>query len=61
MLTTEEVIGYWACALAKHSSDIAQLHSKLHEIKVQETLKYARMHAATIKQLNLKPGGLVLV
>ncbi len=34
MLTTEEVIGYRARALAKHSSDVAQLRSKLHEIKV---------------------------
>ncbi len=46
MLTTEEVIGYQARTLAKHSSDVAQLRSKLHEIKVRETLKYARMHAA---------------
>ncbi len=61
MLTTEEVIGYWACALAKHSSDVTQLCSKLHKIKVQETLKYACMHAATIKQLNFKPGSLVWV
>ncbi len=61
MLTTEEVIGYQARAWAKHLSDVAQLRSKLHEIKVRETLKYARMHAATIKQLNFKPGSLVLV
>ncbi len=61
MLTTEEVIGYRARALAKHLSDVAQLRSKLHEIKVRETLKYAHMHAATIKQLNFKPGSLVLV
>ena len=61
MLTTEEVIGYWACALAKHLADIAQLQNKLHEIKVCDTLKHAWMHTATIKQLNFKSGNLVLV
>lgn len=60
-LTTAEVVGYRAQALAKHPQVIERVKQRIDKVKRDNTLRYEREHAATIKDYKFEPGDLVLV
>ena len=61
VLTTEELIGYRARALAKHRQHVMQMRQKIDEGKRRWLVQYEKEHRATIKELDFHPGDLVLV
>lgn len=61
VLTTEELIGYRARALAKHADHVEQMRARITKEKRTRLLKYEEEHRATIKDYNFAPGSLVLV
>ncbi|KAG6882113.1 hypothetical protein C0993_011863, partial [Termitomyces sp. T159_Od127] len=60
-LTTEELIGYCAWALAKHYQHVEQMRERVGKDKLQWALKFADEHKHSIKDYNFKPLDLVLV
>lgn len=60
-LTTEELIAYRARSLAKHVQHVNEMISRVSETKRRNTLKYAEIHKAKIKDYDFKPGSLVLI
>ncbi|KAG6863808.1 hypothetical protein C0993_010290 [Termitomyces sp. T159_Od127] len=60
-LTTEELIGYCACALAKHYQHMRNMREHVGKDKLQWALKFAEEHKHSIKDYNFKPLDLVLV
>jgi hypothetical protein len=61
VLTTEELIGYRAKALAKHADHVEEMRARVSKEKCMRLLKYEEEHRATIKDYNFAPGSLVLV
>ena len=61
MLSTEELIGYRAQALAKHRQHVIEMRKRIDQEKRDRLARYERDNKATIKDLNFKPGDLVLV
>src|SRR5271169_1013421 len=61
VLSTAEMIGFRARALAKHRQHVEQMRQRIDEGKRQWLAKYEKEHRATIKALDFKPGDLVLV
>jgi hypothetical protein len=61
VLTTEELIGYRARALAKHRQHVMQMRQRIDEGKRRWLVQYEKEHRATIKELDFHPGDLVLV
>lgn len=60
-LTTDEMIGYRARALAKHVDHIEDMRRRVSNEKQKRLLQYEKDHKATIKDYNFKQGDLVLV
>lgn len=60
-LSTSEIIGYRAQALAKHVQHVGDMRARVDLEKRKRLLKYEENHAATIKDYNFKPGSLVLI
>ena len=60
-LTTAELIGLRARALAKHSFHIDEMRSRVDEEKRKAVRRYEEENKATIKDYNFKPGSLVLI
>ena len=60
-LSTSDLIGYRAKALAKHKDHIEQIRRKVSKKKLEDLLRYEREHRYKIKAYNFKPGALVLV
>jgi hypothetical protein len=60
-LTTEEVIGFRAKSLAKHTEHVEEMRARVSWEKQVRLLKYEAEHQATIKDYNFVPGNLVLV
>ncbi|KAG6875772.1 hypothetical protein C0993_007486 [Termitomyces sp. T159_Od127] len=60
-LTTEELIGYRARALAKHYQHVEEMRERVGKDKLQWALKFAEEHKHSIKDYNFKPLDLVLV
>lgn len=60
-LSTTELIGLRARALALHSDRVKEIMDKIDDKKRKDTLRYERMHSHTIKNFDFKPGELVLV
>ena len=61
MLSTEELIGYRAQALAKHRQHVIEMRKRIDQEKRDRLARYERDNKATIKYLDFKPGDLVLV
>lgn len=61
VLTTEELIGYRAQALAKHSVHVEAMRARVTEEKRAAVRRYETIHKHTIKDFNFQPGDLVLV
>src|SRR5277367_3010020 len=61
VLSTAELIGFRAMALAKHRQHVEDMRVRVDERKRAWLLKYEKEHKHTIKDLNFKPGDVVLV
>ena len=61
ILTTAELIGYRARALAKHRQHVIEMRERIDQGKRDWLVKYEKDNKHTIKDLNFKPGNLVLV
>jgi len=61
VLTTVELIAYRAQALAKHRQHVIEMRKRIDQRKRDWLARYERDNKATIKDLNFKPGDLVLV
>ena len=61
ILTTAEMIGYRAQALAKHRQHVIEMRKRIDQGKREWLVKYEKDNKATIKDLSFKPGDLVLV
>jgi hypothetical protein len=61
VLTTEELIGYRAQALAKHKEHVDEMRKRVDKIKRDALLRYEKKNLYKIKDYTFKPGDLVLV
>ncbi|KAF8829978.1 hypothetical protein HHX47_DHR2000155 [Lentinula edodes] len=61
VLSTTELIGLRARALALHTEQVKEIMSRIDQKKQKDTLRYEHMHTNTIKNFDFKPGELVLV
>jgi len=61
ILTTEELIGYRARALAKHRSHVAEMRQRVTLEKMRRVAKYEFSHRHKISNRIYKPGDLVLI
>jgi hypothetical protein len=61
VLSTAELIGFRAMALAKHRQHVDNMRRRVDERKRAWLLKYEKDNKHTIKDLDFKPGDLVLV
>ena len=61
ILSTAELIGFRARALAKHNQHVAEMHRKISKDKIDWLRKYEKENQHTIKDLNFKSGDLVLI
>ena len=61
MLTTEELIGFRAKALAKHKEHVDEMRARVSKTKRQALKKFEEKHSAKIRDYHFKPGALVLV
>jgi hypothetical protein len=61
MLTTVELIAYRAQALAKHRQHVIEMRKRIDQGKREWLARYEKTNKHTIKDLNFKPGDLVLV
>ncbi|KNZ72450.1 hypothetical protein J132_02961 [Termitomyces sp. J132] len=60
-LSTEELFGYCAWALAKHHQHVEEMRERVRKDKLQWALKFAEEHKNSIKDFNFKSLDLVLV
>jgi hypothetical protein len=61
VLTTVELIAYRAQALAKHRQHVIDMRKRIDQGKREWLARYEKSNKHTIKDLNFKPGDLVLV
>jgi len=61
VLSTAELIGFRAKALAKHRQHVEDMRGRVDKRKREWLLKYEKENRHTIKDLNFQPGDLVLV
>ena len=61
MLSTAELIGYRAKALAKHRQHVIEMRRRIDQGKREWLARYEKNNKSTIKDFNFKPGDLVLV
>ena len=61
VLTRAELIGYRAQALAKHRQHVIEMRQRIDQEKRDRLIKFEKDNKSTIKDLNFKPGDLVLV
>jgi Integrase zinc binding domain/RNase H-like domain found in reverse transcriptase len=60
-LTTAELIGYRAKALAKHRQHVIEMRARIEKGKREWLARYEKDYKNTIKNLTFEPGDLVLV
>ena len=60
-LTTEELLGYRAQALAKHKLHVDAMHTRVTQRKIDVLLRYEKEHKSTIRDYVFKPRDLVLI
>ena len=61
VLSTAELIGYRAKALAKHRQHVIEMRNRIDQGKREWLARYEKDNKSTIKDLEFKPGDLVLV
>ncbi|SJL13043.1 uncharacterized protein ARMOST_16479 [Armillaria ostoyae] len=61
ILSTADLIGLRAKALAKHAQHVMEMRQKVSKNKLDTVLRYQREHKATIVDYDFKPGRLVLM
>lgn len=61
VLTTAELIGFRAKALAKHRQHVMEMRARVDKRKREWLARYEKEYRATIKDLTFRPGDLVLV
>lgn len=61
VLTTEELIGYRARALAKHKIHVDEMRERVSKTKRDRLKKFEEQNSAKIRDYHFKPGDLVLV
>lgn len=61
ILTTEELIGYRAQALAKHKVHVDEMRERVSRKKREALLKFEEQHKAKIKDYRFQKGDLVLI
>jgi hypothetical protein len=61
ILTTAEMIGYRAQALAKHRQHVIEMRKRIDQGKREWLVKYEKNNKSKIKNMDFKPGDLVLV
>jgi len=61
MVSSAELIGLRALALAKHVEHVEEMRQKVSKEKIRRTLQLESDMQHKIKEFNLKPGSLVLV
>ena len=61
LLTTAELIGFRAKALAKHRQHVEEMRERINQRKREWLVRYEKENRHTIKDLNFQPGDLVLV
>jgi Integrase zinc binding domain/RNase H-like domain found in reverse transcriptase len=60
-LTTEELIGYRAQALAKHAVHVEAMRARVTQRKIDAVLRYEKEHKNKIKDYTFNPKDLVLI
>ena len=60
-LSTAELVGFRARALAKHRQHVAEMRAKIDKGKREWLARYEKENRATIKDFTFQPGDLVLV
>ena len=61
VLTTAELIGYRAKALAKHRQHVIDMRARIDQNKREWLVRYERDNERTIKDYTFEPGSLVLI
>jgi hypothetical protein len=61
VLSTAELIGFRAKALAKHRQHVEEMRGRIDQRKREWLVRYEKENRHTIKDLNFQPGDLVLV
>ena len=61
VLTTAELIGYRARALAKHRQHVSEMRDRIDQRKKDWLVRYEKENRHTIKEFIFRPGDLVLV
>ncbi|THH06593.1 hypothetical protein EW146_g9565 [Bondarzewia mesenterica] len=60
-LSSTDLIAHCAIALQKCKFDLAALHSKVYEARIQAVMKFECDHVATIHDFDFQPGSLILM
>ena len=60
-LSTSELIGFRAKALAKHRDHVNEMRRKLTDKKIEDVRRYEIEHRYTIKDWDFQPGSVVLI
>lgn len=60
VLSTTDLISSRAIALQKRSADLAKIHSKVFQARLNAAVRFEKEHAATIRDYNFQLGDLVL-
>ena len=61
LLTTEELIGFRARALARHKDHVEEMRSRISQTKRRQLARFEQQSRYKIRNFNFKPGDLVLV
>ena len=61
LISSEDLIGARARALARRQSDLSRIHSQVYAARIEAARKLERDHAASIHDYDLRRGALVLV
>ncbi len=61
IISTAELVGLRAKALAKHRQHIEEMRLRVDKEKLEAVRRYERIHKYTIKDYDFKPGELVLI
>jgi hypothetical protein len=61
VLTTEELIGFRAQALAKHQTHVELMRKRVSKEKLDAVRRYEMTYSGTIKDFHFEPGDLVLI
>lgn len=61
IITTAELVGLRAKALAKHSQHVDEMRARVSAEKLAAVRRYERVHKDTIKDYDFKPGDLILI